>query len=170
MQSADAAANGAIDWSAWLYSSLLLIGALAAALLLHALLFFALRRFARRDETTLTVGFVGRLAPPLRLLMPLLAAQLAAPGLGLPQEGRVPEPVADLGLQLASSGYVRFFGAGPEPVQEPHQKGRGLGRGSRRGGIGAPLAHRDSPCPLSVTPGGGASPTTRCDRRTRSCC
>lgn len=88
MQNAEAAANGAIDWSAWLSSSLLLIGALAAALLLHALLFFALRRFARRDETTLTVAFVRRLAPAMRLLLPLLAAQLVAPGLGLPEEAR----------------------------------------------------------------------------------
>lgn len=75
-------------WEQWAVSLATLAVALLIALAVHMVLFIALKRFARRDETPVTVPFVNRFLRPMRLLMPLLAVQIVAPTLGLPDEAR----------------------------------------------------------------------------------
>jgi small-conductance mechanosensitive channel len=68
-----------IDDNVWLRDGAALATALAVAVLVHIVVFGALRRFARRSDTAVSGGFVRRIARPTWLLLPLLSVQFALP-------------------------------------------------------------------------------------------
>lgn len=98
-------------WAPWAASLTTLAIALLAALAAHLLIFATLRRFARRKDTPLTVGFIQRLLRPMRLLMPLLAVQIVAPTLPLPEEARgLLQHAVSIGL-IASVAWLLIAGS-----------------------------------------------------------
>ena len=70
-------------WPPWLWSLTLLAGAVIAALILHAVLFAALGRVARRTGSIADDSFFRHARGPARLALPLFALYLAVPALPL---------------------------------------------------------------------------------------
>ncbi|HEY7791125.1 MAG TPA: mechanosensitive ion channel family protein [Vicinamibacterales bacterium] len=70
-------------WTALATGAAWLAGAIVAAFLVHRLLFALLRRFTKPGQVV-RASLVERGAAPARLILPLLAAILVSPGLGLP--------------------------------------------------------------------------------------
>ena len=69
--------NGRIDWNALLLNTAVVAGALAAALLLHALLVRVANAAARRTPDSADDRVVARMAPPLRWVLVAIALAVA---------------------------------------------------------------------------------------------
>ncbi|MGE5326649.1 MAG: mechanosensitive ion channel family protein [Deltaproteobacteria bacterium] len=72
------------DWQPWLVSAAILIGAVVVARIVHAIIFAAGRRIARRSGNTLDDSVVNHSNRPVRAILPLLALSLALPVTYLP--------------------------------------------------------------------------------------
>lgn len=66
-------------WHTWVWSVVLIGSAVAAALVLHALVYRLLQRIVDRTETTLDNAIVQRTRGPARLILPLLAVLFVLP-------------------------------------------------------------------------------------------
>lgn len=64
-----------VPWEEWLK----IVVAVAIGLMIHLVLFWILRRVARRTDTAVDQSFVRRLSRPSRVLFPLLATQFVLP-------------------------------------------------------------------------------------------
>jgi len=89
-QQPQGAVEGAIETIAgeaetWGLVAIALIGAVLAALLLHAVVFWAARRVARRTDTDLDETMVKRTRGPAALLFAIAALQLTLPAVAIPE-------------------------------------------------------------------------------------
>ena len=66
-------------WHTWVWSVVLIGSAVAAALVLHALVYRLLQRIVNRTETTLDNAIVQRTRGPARLILPMLAVLFVLP-------------------------------------------------------------------------------------------
>lgn len=101
--------TGEIGIAGWISTTAVLVGAVAAALLVHAVLFWFATRVARRPETALEPPFVGRLKRPLLLVLPLLALQATLPAVSVAEETR---SVVRHGLAIGSIVGVAWLLSG----------------------------------------------------------
>lgn len=94
------------DYQAWLISGGMLIGAVVAAYLVHAALFAAGRRIARRTGSAVDDSFVRHSAKPFRAILPLLALAMTLPATVLPTRWEKPlEHAVVLGM-IASVAWL----------------------------------------------------------------
>ncbi len=99
-------------WQTWLWSSGVLVAAVAAALVLHRIIFGIARRFTSKSKTTIDDSFVRHAEKPLRLVLPLVVLLAAFPVLPLPPGWAGPiRHAIGLGL-IASLGWmlIAFIG------------------------------------------------------------
>jgi small-conductance mechanosensitive channel len=66
-------------WRPWLTSCLLLLAAVAVGLVVHLLVFRAMRRLMMRTATVFDDAFVARCRAPLRVLLPVFFVHVALP-------------------------------------------------------------------------------------------
>jgi small-conductance mechanosensitive channel len=78
------------EWQPWLVSAGILIGALVAARIVHAIVFAAGRRIAARSGNTLDDSVVRNSNKPVRAILPLLALSLVLPATYLPSNWEGP--------------------------------------------------------------------------------
>ena len=71
-------------WQSWLISAGILIGAVAVARIVHAIIFAAGRRIAARSGNTMDDSVVRHADRPVQAILPLLALSLALPATSLP--------------------------------------------------------------------------------------
>ena len=82
MNRADTILQGA--WEGVVMNSGIVFAALLVGVLLYQMLFIVLERLAGRGDLPLNPIFVGRMRPPSRLMLPLLALMFVTPSLSLP--------------------------------------------------------------------------------------
>ena len=78
------------DWQPWLISAGILIGAVILARIVHAVIFAAGRRIAKKSGNTLDDSVVKHSNRPVRAILPLLALSLALPATYLPSNWEDP--------------------------------------------------------------------------------
>jgi small-conductance mechanosensitive channel len=95
------------NWHDLLWSSIVLVAAIVLALVAHFIVFWLLRRVARRKGALLGPSLVKRGEKPSRWIFPLLAVLFVLPGLPLPPKPMSAlEHIAGLGLIAAVAWLV----------------------------------------------------------------
>lgn len=88
-----------VDWPLVGINAGIALAALAAGLILHAVLFTGLRRFAARTESVLDDALARHCSDPVKLIFPLLALDIVLPSLKIP--GAIDDPIRHvIGLLL----------------------------------------------------------------------
>jgi len=104
-------------WEQWAVSLTTLGVALLAALAVYMVLFLLFKRFARKEETPVSVRFVRRFQRPMRLLLPLLAVRIVLPVLDLPEDAHgLLEHAISIGLIVGVAGLLIAASNGIEEV------------------------------------------------------
>ena len=94
------------NWVSVLWSTGILAGAIIVALVVHAVVFWVLRRVSRRKGDIIFHSLVKHGARPTRFIFPFLACLIVLPGLHLPHIALVAlEHVASIGL-IASIAWL----------------------------------------------------------------
>ncbi len=91
-----------VPWQEWLKVGI----AIAVGLAIHLVVFWILRRFARRTETPVDQSFVRRLSRPSRVLLPLLAVLFVLPGVVVLSESAMLRHIVSLLLILSMAWLV----------------------------------------------------------------
>ncbi|MGB6429932.1 MAG: mechanosensitive ion channel family protein [Candidatus Acidiferrales bacterium] len=95
------------DWSAWIWPSAVLAAAVVVALAVHAVLFFILKRLARRKGDVFVSSLVRHGQWPTLWILPLLAILFVLPGARLPEDVLTPmQRAAGLALIAAVAWLV----------------------------------------------------------------
>jgi small-conductance mechanosensitive channel len=95
------------DWHAWMWSVYVLASAIVIALAVHAVLFFVLRRLARRKGDVFVNSLVRHGQRPSRWILPLLGLLTALPAARLSESVLDPvERAVGLGLIAATAWLV----------------------------------------------------------------
>ena len=95
------------NWHAWMWSVIILAGAILLALAVHTISFFALKRMARRKGSVFVNSLVIHGQRPSRWILPLLAIMAALPAASLSDDILTPiERTAGLGLIAATAWLV----------------------------------------------------------------
>jgi small-conductance mechanosensitive channel len=104
-------------WESAAVSLATLALALLVALAAHMTVFLLLKRFARREETPISVKFVRRFLRPMRLLLPLLAVRIVLPVLGLPDDAlELLSHAISIGLIVGVAGVLVAASNGIEEI------------------------------------------------------
>lgn len=94
------------NWVSVLWSAGILAGAIVVALVVHAIVFWLLRRVSRRKGDVIFHSLVNHGSRPTRFIFPFLACLIVLPGLHLPHIALVSlEHVASVGL-IASIAWL----------------------------------------------------------------
>ncbi|HWG57834.1 MAG TPA: mechanosensitive ion channel domain-containing protein [Candidatus Acidoferrales bacterium] len=95
------------NWHAWLWSAVVIAGAIVVALGAHGVVYLLLRRLARHRKTVLAGSLVRHSQRMSKWILPLVALLLAVPEAKLPPAGRTAvEHVLGLGLIAAIAWLV----------------------------------------------------------------
>lgn len=95
------------NWHSLLWSAIILAVAIAVALIAHFIVFWLLRRLARRKGAILDQSLAKRGRGPARWIFPLLAILFVLPGLSLPSElMSALEHISALGLIAAIAWLI----------------------------------------------------------------
>lgn len=96
-----------VDWDDYLLAAVILGGAIVVGLIIHSILFFILRRIARRKGDIIANSLVRHANAPSRWIIPLLVVLSAVPETQIPQNVMtVLEHVSGLGLIAALAWLV----------------------------------------------------------------
>ncbi|MGA7884254.1 MAG: mechanosensitive ion channel domain-containing protein [Acidobacteriaceae bacterium] len=98
------------NWHSLMWSAIILGSAIVLALIVRAVLFWALRRSARKRGKVIIHSLVTHGAKPTHWIFPLLACLIVLPGVPLPSTPRgVLEHIAGIGLIAACAWLVILF-------------------------------------------------------------
>jgi small-conductance mechanosensitive channel len=98
------------NWHSLMWSAIILGSAIVLALIVRAVLFWALRRSARKRVKVIIHSLVTHGAKPTHWIFPLLACLIVLPGVPLPSTPRgVLEHIAGIGLIAACAWLVILF-------------------------------------------------------------
>ncbi|HVB56421.1 MAG TPA: mechanosensitive ion channel family protein [Candidatus Acidoferrales bacterium] len=99
-----------MDWDDYLWAAGILAGAVVIALVVHFILFFVLKRLARRKGDVVVNSLVRHAQGPSRLILPLLGLLVALPTVPLPPKILTPlEHIVGLGLIASIAWLIILF-------------------------------------------------------------